>query len=342
MLPLLRAIRGSPLWLRGAIVLGAVGVTYLFQLPLQADVPGDPFLLFLLVVLASTVALGQGLGLSAAVLTAILSTHFFEPGGTLHIHHAADLVRVELYLLLACACVLATGRLVGIFMDAYDRSARLAERENTKSVLLRELSHRVANNFATVASLMRRQAASIADPHAKSALDQAVNQVTVMARIHRRLHAGGEDASVDAERFIVELCDDLKDALARGSRIEIFPMACSHPLPLAQAVPLGLIVNELVTNAVKYAFGDGRDGTILVGLEREPHQLRLTVSDNGIGIGRSKERSGGAHSLGQKLIEALAQQLAGRLKVASTGEGTRVVVEFPLASRARRQPLATS
>ena len=95
MLSLLKSVRRWPLWLRGLIVLLAISATYLGQLPLAADVPGDPFLLFLLVVLAATVAFGQALGLSAAAVTAVLSTHFFEPGRTLHIHHAADLIKVE-------------------------------------------------------------------------------------------------------------------------------------------------------------------------------------------------------------------------------------------------------
>ena len=250
-----------------------------------------------------------------------------------HIHHAADLIRVELYLVLASISAIATARLVDIFMAACAASARLAARESTKSVLLRELSHRVANNFATVASLMRRQAATVADPDAKSALTQAVNQITVMARIHRRLHTGGEDASVDAGRFIGDLCEDLKDALASGSPIAISPRVANYPLPLAQAVPLGLIVNELVTNAVKYAFADGRAGTIWVSLERRSRELVLEVRDNGTGISQSKTRSG----IGHMLIEALSQQLGGRLAIVSSRGGATISVAFPAASPARAQ-----
>ena len=202
-------------------------------------------------------------------------------------------------------------------------------------MLLRELSHRVANNFATVASLMRTQAATVADPDAKSALAQAVNQVTVMARIHRRLYAGGEDVSVDAGRFIDELCEDLKDALASGSPITICARAVNHPLSLAQAVPLGLIVNELVTNAIKYAFADGRAGTIWVTLERSLRELVLEVRDDGIGIGQTKIGSG----IGHRLIEALCRQLGGRLAIASRRRGATISVAFP-ATPARTQQLA--
>jgi two-component system, sensor histidine kinase PdtaS len=337
MLSLLKSVRGWPLWLRCAIVLAGIVGTYFGQLPIEADVPGDPFLLFLLIVLVTTVAFGQSLGLCAAAATAVLSTHFFEPGRTLHIHHAADLVKVELYLVLACLSALATAHLVRIFIEAYDATARLAERESRSSLMLGELSHRVANNFATVASLMRRHAAGIADPQAKSALDQAVNQVTVMARIHRRLHAGGDDAMVDSERFILELCVDLEEALTAKSRITLRCRACNLALPLAQAVPLGLIVNELVTNASKYAFADGRLGTISVELVRDGQQLRLTVTDDGIGMAGANGRSGA----GSLLIGALSQQLGGRLRTNATQPGTRVSVEFPLPTPIRRQRLAT-
>jgi two-component sensor histidine kinase len=338
MLSLLHAIRAWSLWLRAAIVLAAIGGTYLFQLPLAADVPGDPFLLFLLVVLATTVAFGQSLGIGAALITAVLSTHFFEPGRTLNIHHAADLIKVELYLALACLSALATARLMRVLLEAYDRSARLAESESRTSVLLRELTHRVANNFATVASLMRRQAATVADPEARSALDKAVNQVSVMARIHRRLHAGGGQALVDSERFLVELCSDLNDALASSSMVRLRAEACSHPLPLQQAVALGLIVNELVTNAFKYAFSDGRAGLITVTLERECHGLRLTVADNGVGMAAARQRSGS----GQKLVEALCQQLGGGVRIATSAAGTRATVDFAVEEGRPAQRLAAA
>src|SRR5262249_40729280 len=209
MLPVLRATRTWPLLLRLAVMAAAVGTTYLLQLPLEADVPGDPFLLFLLVVLACTLAFGQSIGICAVLATSCLSTHFFEPGGTFQIQHAGDLVRVQLYALLASGCVVIAARSGRMFLAAYEA----AERASNNSVLLRELSHRVANNFATVASLIRRQAAGVADPFAKSALDDAVGQVTVMARIHRRLLVGNDNTSVESRRFVVELCDDLRAAM---------------------------------------------------------------------------------------------------------------------------------
>jgi two-component sensor histidine kinase len=159
-----------------------------------------------------------------------------------------------------------------------------------------------------------------------------------MARIHRRLHTGGEDVSVDAGRFIGDLCEDLKDALASGSPIAISPRVANHPLPLTQAVPLGLIVNELVTNAVKYAFADGRAGTIWVSLERRSRELVLEVRDNGTGISQSKTRPG----IGHMLIEALSQQLGGRLAIASSRGGATISVAFPAASPLRAERLAAA
>jgi two-component sensor histidine kinase len=333
MLPLLRTTRAWPFWLRLAAAAAAVGGAYLCQLPLEAEVPGDPFLLFLLVILACTLAFGQGLGLSAVVLSAFLSTHFFEPGMSLRIHHAADLIRVELYAVLASLCVVVVARSSRAFTAAHEATLLLAASESKKTVLLRELGHRVANNFATVASLIRRQAAGVSDPHAKSALDQAIEQVNVMARVHRRLHAGDEGASVDSRKFLVELCDDLSASMATGRLVSIECIAISRPLPLVQAVALGLIVNELVTNALKYAFPDDRTGSVRVHFEQRSHQLLLSVADDGVGMRIAYGNSG----MGQQLVRALCQQLGGQLDIQSPNLGSHISVTFPSADRPSRE-----
>src|SRR5262249_36341048 len=153
MLASLRATRRWSLPVRLSLATAALVAMYLFQIPLETEVPGEPFLPFLLVVMVATLAFGQGVGLYGAGLSALLSVSFFEPG-TLALHQAVDLVRVELYALLAVVSVVALARLVNALIAA-DETARALERsQRTNSVLLRELAHRVANNFASVASLI--------------------------------------------------------------------------------------------------------------------------------------------------------------------------------------------
>ena len=161
-------------------------------------------------------------------------------------------------------------------------------------MLLHELAHRVANNFASVASLIRRRANLVDDAEARSVLNEAVEQVMVLARVHSRLRTAGDDVSLDAKSFLEELCDDLKALIARSEPLAIECTAVSRCLSVSQAIPLGLIVNELVTNAVKYAFPDGRPGTIRVSLEEEAGgHLCLGVEDDGVGL-----RSGRAQGTG--------------------------------------------
>ena len=329
MLPLHRAIRAWPVWVRVAAMTAAVGSAYAFQLPLGDEVPGDPFLVFLLVVVACTFAFGQRVGLCAVLLSSLLSTHFFEPGMSLRVHHAADLIRVELYALLAGLCVVVVARSGRAMTAAYEATLLSAASESKKAVLLNELAHRVANNFATVASLIRRQAASVADPDAKSALDRAVEQVNVMARIHRRLSTEQGEALIDSRRFILDLCDDLGNSMAAGRAVSIECQAVSHPLALLQAVPLGLIVNELATNSLKYAFPEDRPGFVRVRFERRGDQLVLSVTDDGVGSSVTHRGSG----MGQQLVTALGQQLGGQVDIRSSDRGTRVTVVFPTADK---------
>src|SRR6185312_15173943 len=315
----LRATRRWPLWARLGLTAIGLAAVYLFQIPLEREVPGEPFLLFFLVVMASTLACGQAVGLFGVALSALLSVFFFEPG-TLALHHAADLIGIELYALIATGSVIGLARLADALIAADDAARVLEQSERASSVLLNELAHRVANNFASVASLIRRRANLVDDAEARSVLNEAVEQVMVLARVHSRLRTAGDDVSLDAKSFLEELCDDLTALIAGSEPLSIECTAVSRCLSVSQAIPLGLIVNELVTNAVKYAFPDGRPGTIRVSLEEAGGHLCLGVEDDGVGL-----RSGRAQGTGRglDLVRALCQQLGGRLEVSSGEVGTR-------------------
>ncbi|MBO0764940.1 MAG: sensor histidine kinase [Hyphomicrobiaceae bacterium] len=342
MLACLNAMHRWSLAARLGVATMAVAIAYLFQIPLEREVPGEPFLLFFLIVSATALAFGRGVGLFAVGLSTFLSFFFFEPGSNpALLIHASDLIRVELYALLAAGSAVGLARLAQELIAA-DQAAHVLElSERANSVLLRELAHRVANNFAAVASLIRRKADQVGDPNARSVLNEAVEQVMVLARVHGRLRRESDEVCLDSKAFIQELCEDLQVLIARGQPLSIRCSAVSRRLSVAEAIPLGLIVNELVTNAVKYAFPDGRPGTVRVTLEEEAgDRLYLSVEDDGVGLGSGRSQGSG---LGLDLVRALAQQLGGKLEVRPASQGGLFRLEFrgaPVAACAQQSPAA--
>src|SRR5215467_8214060 len=323
MLHRLRTLRNVPLPVRLLVTGAAVGLVCAFQLPLEPDVPGDPFLLFFIVVIATAFAFGERVGFVAVGLTSLLAFFFFEPFGTLAIRHAGDLVRIELYAVLAAISALIVGSIGRAFVDAAG-----AQTDARGSIFLRELTHRVANNFAVIAALISRKAGSITDAQARSILDEAIEQVTIMARLHRHLQVDGDVVSVDSKRFIGELCRDLETFMARDRPVTIEHTGISCMLAVAQAVPLGLIINELVTNALKHAFPGNRRGSVCVRLDQPTSNvLLLVVEDDGVGVRGDSLPSG----MGRGVVDALAAQLGGQLECRSRDGGTTFSLSVPFA-----------
>jgi two-component system, sensor histidine kinase PdtaS len=323
----IRAAQRWPVWCRVAITLAVIAAACLLQLPLEREVPGEPFLLFFLVVIGSTLAFGARLGFLAVGISTFLSVLFFEPTGTLALRHAPDLIKIEVYAILAGGCVIAFTSFGNALIAASDRGDALEQLHQKKSLLLREMAHGVANNFSAVAALISMRSISVHDREARSILDAAIEQVAVMGRIHRRLRGGGEDGWVDSQTLLRELCEDFQHMVcSRPLRIEC--KADSRRLPFDEAVLLGLIVNELVSNAVKHAFPDGRAGRISIGFETLSTCSRLSVADDGIGFGRSvRHRPEGGQ--GQDLVKGLSQQLGGDLAIDSGTSGSSFRLSIP-------------
>jgi PAS domain S-box-containing protein len=319
-----------PLWFRLAVMGVALSVAYVAQIPLERDWPGEPFLLFLLVVIGTTLCFGTRIGLLSVALSTFFSIYFFEPVGSPTLRYASDLDKILVYALLALGCVVGFSHFGNAFIKKSDG-------DKHKSVLLLELAHRVANNFAAIAALIEMKSDSVSDTKAKSVLDDAIEQVKVMAGVHRRLHAGGQDASLDSKAFIHELCDDLRASMALGRPISIQCNADSLALCIDDAVSLGLIINELVTNATKHAFPDLRVGRIRVAFEVQDGQSYLSVEDDGVGF--DDRRNVG---MGEDLVRGLSRQLGGNLRVKSSKAGSTFRLSIPHLSPATQPPVTTS
>lgn len=197
------------------------------------------------------------------------------------------------------------------------------------SVLIKEMHHRVKNNLQVIASLLRLQAASFTDERLQEAFDQSQSRVTSMALIHEKLYKGDELASVDVTMYINELFEglirmnDVQDRIRHRTEID-----AGLAFGLNTMVPLGLLLNELITNSFKHAFV-GRDaGMVTLAIHRtEDGAFDLHYSDDGIGIPLEKIHDIG-ETLGVSLIESLVEQMNGRMTVEGSAQGTRYHIRF--------------
>ena len=198
---------------------------------------------------------------------------------------------------------------------------------------MQEIHHRVKNNLQVVASLLNLQAGRIRAPEAKAEFQSARDRVRALSTLHRHLYAHGGVHAINMRSFLTELCGQLFQAFGEtpGKRIHLEIDASELDMSSDQAVPLALIVTESVSNAVKYAFPNGRDGHVLVRLSAERDVAELVVRDDGIGIpaGQAETEAGPRDGLGLQLIRGFSRQLGATLRV-DEGDGTRYTIVVPL------------
>lgn len=336
MLNKLLNLRNWPLWCRFGIAGISIGAAFAIQIPGEIYFPGEPFLLFFILVILSTFVFGELVGIFACALSTYLSFYFFTPTGIFAIDSASDLVKIEVYALLTLISILCAAQLSRILADNQSTRLSLEEVAQSRTLLLQEMMHRVANNFAVVSALIQNKASSVDDAQSKLVLKDAVQQVAVMARLHRNLLGSSQcAAALDSERFLTDLAADLAGSMGEGRPVSIECHAVSVPLTIDQSVPLSLIVNELITNALKHAFPADRRGTVRVNFEKESDaSLKLTVEDDGIGLSDRAEAKG----MGQRLISLLVQQLGGQMESKSPDKGASFVVAFPYQRPSSQRP----
>jgi len=210
-----------------------------------------------------------------------------------------------------------------------DRFAALAaERE----VLLREVNHRVGNSLQIIASLLHLQANSATQEGVKAALTNAMGRVAAVAQVHRRLYTSHDLKSVLLNQYLESLMEDLRRS-AEGNKMSRLTLK-AEPIEIDpdRAVAIGIIVNELIMNAVKYAYPDGA-GPIHVELKAEGDDLLLTISDDGVGLnGKSDPRSTG---MGQRIVTAMASKLEASVERDPDHAGTRIVLRFARSKAAK-------
>jgi two-component sensor histidine kinase/CheY-like chemotaxis protein len=195
--------------------------------------------------------------------------------------------------------------------------------------MLREVNHRVGNSLQLVSSFMSLQLRHLADEGARAALKESQARIEAVAHVHRRLYTSGDMSSVDMDEYLKGLIDELAKSVGPGAgspdiTLEVEPMRVSTD----QAVSLGVVVTELVTNAVKYAYAPGQGGEIRVILRTGADgRALLTVEDDGPGMGEGKPKGTG---LGGKIISAMASGLRSAVEFDPAHKGVRARLAFDL------------
>ncbi|HEX4695338.1 sensor histidine kinase [Sphingomonas sp.] len=219
---------------------------------------------------------------------------------------------------------------------ALERDKALAEDQLRASnarleALLREVNHRVANSLQLVTAMVRLQAKSLADAGARQALADTERRIDAIAQVHRSLYATDDAEGVDMKDYLQALVDELGGAWAsekpkRVLKLEAEPIR----LPVDRAVSLGVIVNELVSNAFKYAYGPTSPGEVRVLLTRDGgDSFLLAVEDDGVGLGPTPRTQGSG--LGSRLIGAMAKSLRGAVEYDSKQGGLRATLRAAIA-----------
>lgn len=201
-----------------------------------------------------------------------------------------------------------------------------------KNLLLQEVHHRVKNNLHTVMSLLESQSAYLNDPAARNVLLDSQNRIQTISLLHQKLYWSTNVTTLEMAPYIAELCAFLASSLgARERRITISQSIDPIQLDIAIGLPIGLLLNEVITNSLKHAFpantdqNAARTGHIEVTMRRKPNGLvSLQIVDDGIGMPAGAD----LHSLGMTLIKSIGQKLGERFSIGSSNEGVSILLEF--------------
>jgi len=207
-----------------------------------------------------------------------------------------------------------------------DRTQALADLEASNArlqALLHEVNHRVANSLQLVTAFVQLQARSIKDEAAKSALADTQRRISAIGQVHKRLYTSDDVQTVAMDEYLHALIAELQETWATPTCQRVLKLV-ADPIRLAtdRAVAMGVVVNELVSNACKYAYADDCDGEVRIALRHDQGRFQLTVEDDGVGLPADGSIKG--TGLGSKLVRAMAVTLKSTVDYVKAPRGTRV------------------
>lgn len=210
------------------------------------------------------------------------------------------------------------------FVSRAKKNKLLAVKNAENELLLKEIHHRVKNNLEVVSSLLALQSAKIDDANTKEAMLESQNRVNSIGIVHQKLYQGENLGAIEMKDYFLNLSDSIIDTFGANEKVQLELAMEKLSVDIDTAVPLGLIVNELLTNALKYAFKEGQKGVVKISLQKQADGvLHLEVADNGMGKTGTTQGTG----FGTQLIQLLTKQLNGIMQE-DNANGMRVIFDF--------------
>lgn len=231
-------------------------------------------------------------------------------------------------LCIGIGLVLFSGFLYRLYRQIKDQKKMISQALKDKESLLKEIHHRVKNNLQVISSLLNMQSLQLEDENAQAAVRESRNRVKSMALIHQDLYKDTNLSQIDSASYFEDLTQSLFDSYnIDPDRIVLEKRIDSVLLDVDIIIPLGLILNELISNALKYAFPNNKGGTLSVRFLKTNDQFTLEVNDNGIGLPNDFDKEK-LKSMGYQLIHDFARKLKGNLQISSK-KGTTVTLSIP-------------
>ena len=230
------------------------------------------------------------------------------------------------------------GRGVEDRVAALERAAEARARDlqaalDRQTALLHELDHRVKNNLQLISSLALMQARHAQDPAVRAALYRMQDRLAAMGVAHRRLFQSEDLGRFDLSDFVRDLAAELSGSVGRPD-VAVTCDLVPAPVVSDKAAPLALLINELMTNALRHAFSEGRGGNVFVKILNDAGDLRIEIADDGVGQSSEGADGGGPElQFGLTIVELLARQLQARIVREDADPGLRVTVSLPRETR---------
>jgi two-component sensor histidine kinase len=322
----------NSIWLRYGITVAIIGVTTVLRYSLDPVLRNYPFLLYIPAIFLVSLLFDRASGFLAVILSGFLIIWLFiEPRGVLWISDHGDRIAFIIYMGLGLGIAAVTEALRKTLEALHQAWEKVAAADREKDLMLQEVHHRIRNDLQQISAQLSM--AALSRENCPAAMDGTIERIGVLSRVYGRLRRIDDASIVNAREFLESLVEDLQQGMVGLRPIALSARADSVDLDVRTAVAVGTIANELVTNAVKYAFPDTQPGWVDLRFRCEEDDCLLIVSDNGVGLTSTHPKGTG---LGRQIMGQLAAQLRGKLEVRPRPEGgVQATLRFPVPSYAK-------